>query len=68
MIRIFFLTHDFETKSQPDNPRYLGIYSSYDKALDAQKRYLQMRGFKDFPSGFVIDEIKIGEDRWTYGF
>jgi hypothetical protein len=68
MDKVFFLTHDFETKMQPDNPRYLGIYSDKSKAIEAQLRYQKLEGFKDFPSGFVIDEIRTGEDRWTYGF
>jgi hypothetical protein len=65
---VFLLSHDFKTKSQPDNGRYIGVYSTRDRAEEAKLRTKLLSGFRDFPEGFIIDEYTIGEDHWTSGF
>jgi hypothetical protein len=65
---VFLLSHDFETKAQPDNGRYIGAYSTRERAEQAKLRTRMLLGFRDFPEGFIIDEYTIGEDHWTSGF
>jgi hypothetical protein len=46
----------------------IGVYSSFEKAVDARNRFEQLNGFKDYKDGFEIIPQIIDEDRWKAGF
>lgn len=53
-----------------DDEEVLGVYSSYELAEKAMKRYLQHRRFKGKEEAFIISEYRINEENeiWTDGF
>ncbi|RKR82624.1 hypothetical protein BDD43_2809 [Mucilaginibacter gracilis] len=57
----------------PDLPggedvKLIGIYTSIEKAKDAQRRSEMLNGFKDFKDGFEISQNILDKDEWTSGF
>ncbi|EDM35412.1 hypothetical protein PBAL39_13120 [Pedobacter sp. BAL39] len=48
--------------------KLIGIYSSYDSALNAQQRASKLEGFRDTPEEFEIFENTLDQDDWTSGF
>lgn len=46
----------------------IGVYSSVDKAQEAQRRVELLKGFKDHKEGFEIYPQNIDQDNWTAGF
>ncbi len=68
MKTVFLLEHSYEV-DEIDNTKTIGIYSSKEKAKETIKRYIQLPGFKDYPTEcFTIDEYKLDEDNWKEGF
>ncbi|MFF3455505.1 hypothetical protein ACFYXH_14480 [Streptomyces sp. NPDC002730] len=51
-----------------DDVKFLGIYSSQDKAEESKRRARLLPGFKDEPECFVIVPYGVDEDTWTEGF
>jgi len=48
--------------------KLIGVYSTEDLAHKALLRFLNTKGFKDYPDGFEISEYKLDQDHWTNGF
>ena len=46
--------------------KVIGYYSSYQKALETEKRYKLITGFKEYPKGFSIEKIKIDYDDFDF--
>lgn len=80
-MKIFILTHEYyyntvyrvhteEYIEEELEQKYLGIYSSEEKAQQAAERYYQLPGFNKYPFDyFYISEEEMDEDSgWTEGF
>ncbi len=72
-MKVFVLTHQYEYKLdyyEELEQKYLGIYSSEEKAQQAAKRYYQLPGFNKYPFDyFYVTEHEIDvDDGWTEGF
>lgn len=72
-MKVFVLTHEYEYKVdyyEELEQKYLGIYSSEEKAQQAAKRYYQLPGFNKYPFNcfHVIEEEMDGDSGWTEGF
>lgn len=79
MNSVFLLDHLHIHSSSMEDVKTIGIYSSYEKAVQAVRRLKSQPGFRDYPnlidpnkggegSGFYIDEYKIDQDNWKDGF
>ena len=69
MKSVFVLQHSYEmSEAGEEETKFIGVYSSMDKAQSAVKRLSLQPGFKDFPDYFHIDEYEIDQDNWTEGF
>ena len=69
MKSVFVLQHSYEmSETGEEETKFIGVYSSKDKAQAAVKRLSLQPGFKDFPDYFHIDEYEIDQDNWTEGF
>jgi len=70
---VFLLQHYVEYDeggSTCEETRNLGIYSSWEKGIQAKTHYKAMKGFKDLPDAcFYLEGWKPDEDKeWTEGF
>ena len=57
--KVYRLCHDHP---EGDSQKLIGYFSTCKKARDTMKYYRSnVTGFKDYPNGFVIDEIEINK-------
>ena len=55
---LMYHIHVFEDETK--DYKIIGVFTSYDKALDVKEKYSsELLGFKDYPSGFCIEEFKV---------
>ena len=45
-----------------------GVFSTPDAAQSARQVLIGFDGFRDFPDGFLIDEVTVDEMLWETGF
>lgn len=64
---VFFLSHTYE-EGEYDFDSYLGIFSSLEKAQRELNYLKNIPEYKEHPDDFHIDEYKIDEDNWGFGF
>jgi putative ABC transport system substrate-binding protein len=48
--------------------KFIGVYSSEERARAAVDRAKQLSGFRDYPDGFSVDPYEVDMDHWTEGF
>lgn len=63
MTSVFVLQHVHSTDDGAEDVKFIGVYSSRQKAQDAAGRLASVPGFSDAPDGFVIDEHRIDQDQ-----
>ena len=51
-----------------EDVKFIGVYSTRASAEAAVARSVLQPGFRDFPSGFCVDESAIDKDHWREGF
>jgi len=69
MKSVFILQHSCESSDTgEEETKFIGVYSSKEKAEEAIARLSKQPGFKDLPDHFNIDEYKIDQDNWYEGF
>ena len=66
-MEVWLLWHTHSVGDE-DDEKLIGVYSSPEKAAEAQRRMCQLPGFRDFQDGFGIDPYTVDSDRWTEGF
>jgi hypothetical protein len=71
MTTVFCLRHmeDDAKKDGSQSYKAVGVYSTRDRAREALGRYLHLKGFKDYPERWRIQEcvLDAGEG-WAEGF
>lgn len=72
-MKLFILIHEYDyntDKYEEFEQKYLGVYSSKEKAQQAAERYYKLPGFNKYPFNcFYIEEQEIDVDySWTEGF
>jgi len=65
-MEVFLLYHINELND--DDSKLIGVYSSKEKAEEAQQKSKLLPGFKNSPDSFLIDKCKLDEDHWEEGF
>lgn len=68
MDSVFVLQHVHTQDDGTEDVKFIGVYSSREKAQEAVKRLTRLPGFADEPDGFHIDEYRIDQDQWAEGF
>jgi hypothetical protein len=66
-MEVWLLWHT-HTVGEEDDEKLIGVYSSPEKAAQAQARAARLPGFRDALEGFGIDAYVVDQDRWTDGF
>jgi hypothetical protein len=69
------MAHVFEVHHWRDNPdgedyiKFIGIFSTLDKAEAAVARHRRLPGFEDHPESFHVEKLRVDDDRgWAEGF
>jgi hypothetical protein len=68
MASVFVLHHVHTREGGVEDVKFIGVYSSGEKAQAALARLSRLRGFVDAPDGFHIDEYQVDQDHWAEGY
>jgi hypothetical protein len=68
MTSVFVLQHVHELADGGENVKFIGVYSSRQKAHEAVTRLSRVPGFSEAADGFHIDEYRLDEDQWVEGY
>lgn len=59
-MKCYLMYHIHVFKDETKDYKIIGVFTSYDKALDVKEKYSsEVLGFKDYPSGFRIEEFEV---------
>ncbi len=69
---VFALWHSYELEDDDgvhDEDKFIGIFSSREKAEETVEALKDKEGFRDHPlDSFTIDEMTVDSPDWTDGF
>ena len=68
MASVFVLQHLHSREDGGEDVKFIGVYSSREKADAAVARLSRLPGFSDAPSGFHVDEYRVDQDQWAEGY
>jgi hypothetical protein len=68
MVSVFVLQHVHVQEDGVEDVKFIGVYSSREKAQAAVARLGSLPGFSDTPDGFHIDEYRVDQDHWIEGY
>ena len=68
MTSVFVLQHVHSTEDGVEDVKFIGVYSSREKARGAAERLARAPGFSEAPEGFHIDEYLVDQDHWFEGY
>lgn len=67
-MKVFVLQHVHELTTDVEDVKFIGVYSTEQRARDAVARLAEAPGFCDTKDGFAIDEYDVDKDHWVEGF
>ena len=70
MTVLFMLWHSYQPDPDIDHDeeKFIGIYSTEEKAKAAMERVRTQPGFRDYPDGFEIHPQRVDATGWDEGF
>jgi homoserine kinase type II len=68
MASVFVLQHVHSQANGVEDVKFIGVYSSREKAEAAVARLSCQPGFSDAPDGFHVDEYRVDQDCWVEGY
>lgn len=68
MESVFVLQHVHAREDGIEDVKFIGVYSSREKAQAAMARLRRLPGFADSPEGFHLDEYRVDQDHWAEGY
>lgn len=68
MTSVYVVQHTHAREGGDEDVKFIGVYSSRDKADEAVARLSRQPGFSDTPDGFSVDEYRLDQDQWAEGF
>jgi hypothetical protein len=68
MASVFVVHHVHSQEDGTEDVKFIGVYSSREKAQEAVARLGRQPGFVDAPDGFCIDEYQVDRDQWAEGY
>ena len=67
-MQVYILHHTHTLSEDYDDVKLIGVFSTYQKAEEAQENLKSVVGFKENIDGFSIDEYDINSSSWQEGF
>ena len=68
MASVFVLQHVHSREDGVEDVKFIGVYSSREKAQAAAARLGGLPGFAEVPDGFHVDEYRVDQDQWAEGY
>jgi hypothetical protein len=68
MEEVYVVQHVREDPDGYDDVKFIGVYSTLEKAQKVVERLQLLPGFSSNRNGFDIQKYRIDEDHWTDGF
>jgi hypothetical protein len=68
MNSVFVVFHTHELSNGAEDVKMIGVFSSKERGESVISKLAKQSGFRDFPSGFSIDEYAIDTEHWQEGF
>ena len=68
MASVFVLQHVRSREDGAEDVKFIGVYSSREKAQAAVARLGRLPGFAEAKDGFHIDEYRVDQDQWAEGY
>ena len=68
MASVFVLQHVHAREDGVEDVKFIGVYSSRERADAAVARLGHHPGFSDAPDGFHVDEYRVDQDHWVEGY
>ena len=68
MASVFVLQHVRLRDGGVEDVKFIGVYSSREKADAAVARLSRLPGFSDATDGFHVDEYRVDQDQWAEGY
>ena len=65
---VYVLQHSYELENGCDETKFLGVFSSFQKAKMAVLEYKKLPGFCQYTNDFYIDKYEIDKKCWVEGF
>lgn len=65
--KVYLLQHSYIC-DECEETKIIGVFSTYDLAKKAIKKYQKKKGFKKYKKNFYIDEYKLDKKFWRKGF
>ena len=67
-MKVYVLHHVYESDTDEENVKLIGVYSSEAAAETAIQRLSALPGFREANGEFNIDPYELDEDNWAEGF
>ncbi len=67
-MNVYIVQHVHALDDGDEDVKFIGVYSSKDRAEATVGRLSLQPGFSDSPDGFTIDAYGIDQDQWVEGF
>jgi hypothetical protein len=68
MASVFVLQHVHEREDGGEDVKFIGVYSSRERADAAVVRLGRLPGFSGALDGFHVDEYHVDQDHWVEGY
>jgi hypothetical protein len=68
MASVFILQHVHSREDGAEDVKFIGVYSSREKADAAVAHLSRLPGFADASDGFHVDEYRVDQDHWVEGY
>jgi len=65
---VFLLWHVNTWPDGEEDAKLIGVYSTLELADAARQRAASLPGFRDAPTGFLVDRYTVDQDEWREGF
>jgi len=68
MTNVFVVQHVHAHDGGEEDVKFIGVYSTREKADAAVSRLSRQPGFADTRDGFSVDEYQLDQDQWVEGY
>jgi len=67
-MNVYVLQHVHTRDNGEEDVKFIGVYSTREKARAAVERLSLQPGFSESPDGFSVDDYHVDHDQWVEGF
>jgi hypothetical protein len=68
MQHVYVVQHSRSLGEEDQDTKFIGVYTSEQRAEEAVARARTLPGFRDTPDAFFIDKYALDKDYWAEGF